>query len=222
MKRVEKKYFCSDYEILLLQQRLSAILSLDEHQQERAYQVRSLYFDTFYDTCYQENESGVDERKKYRMRIYAPDDQSVKFEIKSKKREKVWKDVIFLTRDEAERIIRGQKCGNERVDFLIAKNMLLPKIIVEYERTAYVYQLGNVRITFDRNISASYQTEKFFSDDFLRIPVLETNMHLMEVKYDELLPDVIAKILETGNLKRVTFSKYYMGRQKTESWRMPG
>lgn len=222
MERVEKKYFCSDYEILLLQQRLSAVLMLDEHQRQNAYQVRSLYFDTPYDTCYQDNESGVDERRKYRMRIYSSDNEFVKFEIKSKKHEKVWKDVSFLTREEAKRIIYGQKSGNEKVDFLIAENMLQPKIIVEYDRTAYVYQLGNVRITFDRNISASYETEKFFSDTFLRIPVLSTHMQLMEVKYDEFLPDVIGRILETGNLKQVTFSKYYIGRQKTEIWRIPG
>ena len=44
------------------------------------------------------------------------------------------------------------------------------------------------------------------------IPVLPKGMHVMEVKYDELLPDIIARQLETGKLKKTAFSKYYLGR----------
>lgn len=214
MERVENKYLCSDYEIILLKQRLSAILLKDEHQTQEAYEVRSLYFDTLNDDCYHENESGVDQRKKYRIRIYPSGNDVVKFEIKSKRREKVKKDEILLTKEEADRVLRGQKSGKERVDFLIQKNMLQAKNIIQYERCAYVYPIGNVRITFDRNILTSSETNQFFFGDFVKIPLLEPHMHLMEVKYDEFLPDTIKKILELGNLKRVTFSKYYLGRQK--------
>src|SRR5699024_8489017 len=34
-------------------------------------------------------------------------------------------------------------------------HLLRPSVIVEYERSAFVYDTGNIRITFDRNISYS-------------------------------------------------------------------
>ena len=51
------------------------------------------------------------------------------------------------------------------------------------------------------------------------VPVLPEHMHLLEVKYDELLPDFIAELLDIGNLRRVTFSKYSICRQAVESGR---
>ena len=87
---------------------------------------------------------------------------------------------------------------------------LRPRIIVEYERSAYVCAAGNVRITFDRNISYSASTSAFL-DDFLPLtPVLPKGVHLVEVKCDELIPDYIIQLLETGELTRTTFSKYYL------------
>ena len=86
-----------------------------------------------------------------------------------------------------------------------------PKIIVAYERTAYVHPSGNVRITFDRNIMGSRELNSFFDGHLSGlIPVLPTGYHVLEVKYDEMLPDVIAKQLEIGNLRRTAFSKYYL------------
>ena len=43
-------------------------------------------------------------------------------------------------------------------------------------------------------------------------PVLPAGMHVLEVKYDEFLPDVIARQLEIGKLRKTAFSKYYLGR----------
>lgn len=214
--RVEKKYLCSDYDILLLQQRLSAVLSLDAHQKGEAYGIRSVYLDTPEDACYAENESGVDDRRKYRIRIYSVSDEAIKFEIKHKKKEKCRKEMLALTREECEQILHGQACGNEKAAFLLQTKQLHPVIIVDYERTAYVYPLGNVRITFDRNIAAAYSCEQFFEPQLAKVPLLPEHMHLMEVKYDEFLPDFIAHILELGNLRQVTFSKYYLARQRME------
>ena len=55
-------------------------------------------------------------------------------------------------------------------------------------------------------------------DDFLSphvdgyVPLLPSGMHVLEVKYDELLPDFIAQALELGTLQQCAFSKYYLGR----------
>ena len=91
-------------------------------------------------------------------------------------------------------------------------SLMRPKAIIEYERTAFVYPAGNVRITFDRNIMASRFCSAFFQDSVPEMtPVLPTGMHVLEVKYDEFLPDAIAGALELGNLRRTAFSKYYLG-----------
>ena len=56
--------------------------------------------------------------------------------------------------------------------------------------------------------------ERFFEDNLYAIPVLETGMHVLEIKYDELLPDPIAAAVELGNLVQTSFSKYYLSRLK--------
>lgn len=90
---------------------------------------------------------------------------------------------------------------------------LHPAVIVEYERTAFTYPIGNVRITFDRNISAIADPLGFFSAQNARIPVLPTHEHVLEVKYDELLPDHIAQLLELDTLTQTACSKYFLCRQ---------
>lgn len=85
--------------------------------------------------------------------------------------------------------------------------------MIEYERTAFVYPGGNVRVTFDRNIMASRACGDFFDERVSGMtPVLPEGLHVLEVKYDELLPDHIARQLEIGNLRQTAFSKYYLGR----------
>ena len=91
---------------------------------------------------------------------------------------------------------------------------MLPKVIVGYERTAYVHPVGNVRITFDRNIMASKLCDTYLDKQVSGwIPVLPMGMHVLEVKYDEVLPDIIAKQLEIGKLHQPPFLKYYLGRK---------
>jgi hypothetical protein len=88
-----------------------------------------------------------------------------------------------------------------------------PKIIIAYERTAFVHPIGNVRITFDRNIMASRNCASFLEPRIEElVPILPVGMHVLEVKYDEYLPDVIARQLQTGKLQQTAFSKYYLGR----------
>ena len=92
-------------------------------------------------------------------------------------------------------------------------NRMEPKVIIAYERTAFVHPSGNVRITFDRNIMASRCVEEFLEDRVSGMtPVLPAGMHVLEVKYDEFLPDTIAQQLEIGKLRKTAFSKYYLGR----------
>ena len=87
-----------------------------------------------------------------------------------------------------------------------------PKSIVEYERTAFVDYRGNVRITFDRNIRGSTDISGFLEPQIPAVPLLPTNKHVLEVKYDEFLPEYIEQTICLGSLQRTAFSKYYYSR----------
>ncbi len=94
------------------------------------------------------------------------------------------------------------------------KTMLLkPSVIVQYLREPWVYALGNVRVTFDLDIASSDDFEKFFDEDLPVRPVLQTGMHLLEVKYDEYIPDTIYRSVQMTNMRMETFSKYCLCRQ---------
>ena len=93
--------------------------------------------------------------------------------------------------------------------------LLHPVVIVEYERRPYVYKNGNVRVTFDTNISAGADVAEFLSPGMKRRPIMPAGQHLMEVKFDEYLPDFIYRSLNLGQLQQTTFSKYSLCRKYT-------
>ena len=210
----------SDADLLLLAGRLKNVMSQDIHQEGDCYEIRSLYFDDFWDRCLEENEAGVDKREKYRIRMYDPHSDVIRLEIKEKNRGLTKKRSCDLSREECVAIMEGELPLN--IDGRAPLNSLQlqmrcarmePKVIIAYERTAFVHPSGNVRITFDRNIMASRCREEFLEDRVSgMVPVLPAGMHVLEVKYDEFLPDTIAQQLEIGKLRKTAFSKYYLGR----------
>lgn len=218
--RVEDKYIVSQGDLFVLEKRLRAVMQTDVHQHGDGYLIRSLYFDGYQDPCMDENEAGVDNRKKYRVRLYDPRDSYIRLEIKEKIRGLTQKTSCRLVRDEAEALMQGRILPgfDERAPLNALKTRMrldrfAPRAVISYERSAFVCQTGNVRITFDRNIMASRVCGDFLSDRVpCMVPVLPSGMHVLEVKYDELLPDYIAQILETGRMQQTAFSKYYLGR----------
>ena len=91
--------------------------------------------------------------------------------------------------------------------------LLHPVTIVEYERIPYICQYGNVRVTFDMNISSSVCFDSFFNDRISKRPIMPPGMHLLEVKFDEYLPDYIYNALNLGTLQQTSYSKYYLCRR---------
>lgn len=218
--RVENKYLVSDLDIAILSQRLKMVMQNDIHQSGDCYSIRSVYFDDVYNSCMDENDAGIDCRKKYRIRTYDAENSPIKLEIKEKKSGLTKKHSCALTHEECDMIFEdsdGLEIGTRKELNQLLLQMkcvrMQPKAIIEYERTAFVHETGNVRITFDRNIMASKCCEDFFEDRVTgMIPILPSGWHVLEVKYDELLPDTIAKQLEIGKLRQTAFSKYYLGR----------
>lgn len=218
--RNENKYVVTDAQLAVLRARLDALIPRDPHQKGQYYRIRSLYCDDIGDSAFSENEAGTDDRAKFRIRYYGDYSGRLTLECKQKSHGKCLKEACPLP----ETIFNGLSGfpsplpgpGFDRVlnRFLLERQtrMLGPKAVIEYERSAWVYAPGNVRITFDRNISVSTETHAFTSGSFRRLPVLAPGEHVLEVKWDELIPGFIWDALETGTLRMTTFSKYYLGR----------
>lgn len=217
--RNEYKYIISSSELEILQNRIQTLAEIDRHAHEKSYyNVRSLYFDNYENSCFYDNENGVDNRDKYRARIYDGSADRIFLEIKHKERGLGYKYSISIERGMLEQyllddlLISGNQVINRYV-LLKRQEGLHPVIIVDYDRIPYIYEHGNVRVTFDTNISSSANINAFFDPEILKRPIMPKGQHVMEVKFDGFLPDVIKQILNLGELRRTSFSKYYLCRK---------
>ena len=220
--RHEFKYFISASEIEILKPRIAAVARLDPHVGDSGgYTIRSLYFDNYGDRCYQENESGTDPREKFRIRIYNASARRIRLECKRKERGKTLKTSCPLTEEQCRCLMRGEiptDIGEKqtvlrKLAILMETELFRPKIIVEYERIPFIYPVGNVRVTFDTRIRSSTQISAFLDKEIATRPILRSGQHLIEVKFDEFLPDFIRSVLELGTLRQTAFSKYYLCRK---------
>lgn len=220
--RVELKYLASELQLVFLQKQLEQVMEYDKyHPNGEPYIIRSLYFDDLYDSCLQENEDSTDYREKFRVRFYDGDASQIHLETKEKFHGYTRKRKESLSYEDCMCYI-NRKTGllnaedgdlKKRLYAMIQTAHYHPVQIVEYERIAMVENSGNVRVTFDRNISGTRQIDTFFDDILPAVPALPSGMHILEVKYDEFLPDPIKEILNSISLRRISFSKYYYTRK---------
>lgn len=221
--RNELKYICSEGELIQLQSRIQMLCDADAHAgPEGIYNIRSIYFDDLQNRYFFENENGTDPREKFRIRTYNASDSRITLECKKKERSMTHKDSCQLSKEQYQKILDGSLSASDVNSTLLEKFYLIqeqrhlqPKVIVAYERTPFVYTFGNVRITFDRNIGSSTDISAFF-DPYLPVrPILPLGKNILEVKYDELLPNFLYDAMSLGSLRQTTFSKYYLCRKFT-------
>lgn len=220
--RHELKYVCTESQLALLKGKIRYLMPLDPHVGEDGmYHIRSLYFDDMDNRCYYENENGTDPREKFRIRIYNGSPEKISLELKKKERGKTLKRSCSLTEEQCRMLMRGQTLPDSSSYDPVLQKLLLqmktrymrPKIIVEYDRIPYIYKDGNVRVTLDLNISSSYQIESFLEPQIYKRPIMLRGQHILEVKFDEFLPDFIYKTIHPENLKQTAFSKFYLCRK---------
>lgn len=219
--RHELKYQCSDVQHEIIRSRLKNLMKFDRHAQNGQYMIRSMYFDNYADRCFYENESGTDPREKFRIRIYNAGSERISLECKRKERGKTYKTSCRLTMGDYEALLHGGSLSDlggkppllRKFTVLMRTQLYRPVVIVEYDRTPLICEIGNVRITLDRNIRSSNDFDGFFMENIPTRQILAKGQHLLEVKYDELLPDYIKEALEIGDLRQTTFSKYYLCRK---------
>ncbi len=220
--RHEYKYIVTDQQIVLLQKRLEKLMPRDPHTGDSGfYSVRSLYFDDYYNRCYYENLNGTDPREKYRIRIYNRNPARIILECKRKERGKTLKTSCPLSVEQSEKLMKGeifpeidrQPAVLRKLTLEMMIHQMHPVIIVGYDRVPFVYHTGNVRITLDMNLYASADLTGFLKGNISQRPVMPKNLHLLEVKWDAFIPDVIYRACQLDNLIQLAYSKYFLCRK---------
>lgn len=220
--RNEWKYCEDERELTTLRERLRNLLEHDPYAgADGKYEIHSLYFDDYKDTCARENVAGEGKRFKYRIRYYGSNLEDIWLEKKEKLNSYCHKRKCRITAEEVELIIQGKAMEvfwntGERLlkEFCtdIVTKRFLPRVIIDYEREAFVELITNVRITLDNNITASDEIEEFLTGDYLKVPILEKKKHVLEVKFDDILPSHIRQVIQSNIFIQRSFSKYYLGR----------
>lgn len=213
--RNEIKHVISPADKAALLARLRAVMKRDAHAgPDGKYLVRSLYFDNVYDRALRDKLSGVSEREKFRLRYYNGDPSLIHLEKKVKKGGLGYKISETVTRDEADRIIRGdvnwmESSGRALLVELYARMKsegLRPKTLVDYTRTPFVYAPGNVRVTIDENIRTGLACTDFLNPRCITVPA--TRDIVLEVKWDEFLPAPVKSAVRLKSVRATAFSKY--------------
>ena len=213
--RHEWKHEINYADRLVLLARLSAVMKRDAHAVDGTYRIRSLYFDTPDDKALREKRDGVDRREKFRIRYYNGDLSWIVLEKKCKLGGLCAKESCRLTPEEAQRIVDGDPGWMLSADRPLCLELyakmnaqgLRPKTIVDYTRDPFVFGPGNVRVTIDYNIRTGDFRTDFLNPETLTLPAGDAPM-ILEVKWDDYLPDIIKDAVSLPGRRVSAFSKY--------------
>lgn len=216
--RNEKKYRIDQITKLRIIKMLEEIMKRDEYSKNESYKVRSLYFDTIYNKDYIEKKSGIEKRRKIRLRTYNENEDLVKLEIKEKINEVQRKESVLIKKNAALKLINGdydvlrliKSPIAKKIQYIMQLELYKPTCIIEYERTAFVLEENDTRITIDENIRSTESNFDLFSKKLMVNKVMEDIV--LEVKYDRFLLSYIKDTLDYINKLDVSSSKYCIGR----------
>jgi len=219
--RHELKYSITYAQRLEIIQRISQVMTLDPHVgPDGTYTIRSIYLDTPDDKALREKLSGISRRQKFRIRYYNDDTEHIKLEKKVKINDLGTKYSAPLTREQTQAIIDGdiswladdQDPLLQELYARMTAELWEPRVLVSYRRIPYIYGPGNVRVTFDFDISTGMYSRHFL-DPIWGFPVETEKFTVLEVKYDNYLPDIIRCLIQTSETRQTAVSKYALARR---------
>ena len=217
--RHELKFIINEGTCLMLRERLAPLMTVDPHGVNGEYRVTSLYFDDIYNSAYWQKVNGIETRRKFRIRAYDLDPSLISLESKHKDAAYVSKLSRRLTDEQYRALLScdcsfmsGSDSGEDafgefyRADLL---TRLRPRVIVDYRRQALISRFGNVRITFDKQLSACFNTMDMFSPEAQYTQILGGYI-ILEVKFDSYIPESIQAALQGLNAPQQSVSKYML------------
>lgn len=217
--RHEWKHRINQADCAVLHSRLRALLQSDCHAgYQGCYLVRSLYFDNPDDLVLREKLDGVRDRDKFRIRFYNYDLSFINLEKKSKRGNLCQKLSAPLSPEQAARLSAGDWRWLAKADAPLLRELYLnilykqlrPRTVVDYTREAFVYPVGNVRITLDTGIRTGLDAVDFLNPQLPTVPAAECAA--LEIKYDSCLPDFIRSAVQLDSRNVSAFSKYAAAR----------
>lgn len=217
--RHELKHYINYADVIELRSSPPFVAGHDKNSIEgNGYRIKSLYFDNYNDKALMEKINGTDRREKFRLRMYNGDASFIRLEKKSKIHGLCFKESAVISKEECQKLLASdysvlKQNGDPLCMELYVKigcQQLRPKSIVDYMREAYVYLPGNVRVTLDHDIRTSQNIHEFLSSYLVLIPI--SGIHILEVKYDSFLPEIIRGLATLSDRRCTTFSKYAAAR----------
>lgn len=216
--RHELKHEITTLELLTLRTRLKAVASPDQNAIGGRYVIDSLYFDTAADKALREKLDGVNVREKFRIRFYNGDTSFIRLEKKSKINGLCAKQSAPVTKEQVRSLLDGDAAWMVQSDDALIRELytkmrsgLMPKAIVSYTREPFVFPAGNVRVTLDYDIRSSLDCRSFLDPGRISLPAGGDSI-VLEVKWDEFLPDVIRDTVQLPDCRSTAFSKYAVSR----------
>ena len=217
--RHEHKYEISLFEFLSLSKLLQTVMQPDPHaNQDGQYLITSLYFDNCFDKALREKKDGLNQREKFRLRYYGSTPDKIFLEKKQKHAGLCLKSAAPMTHAECQRLLSGQRDWMlaetarpllAELAFKMQTQLLRPRTVVRYSRVPFIYAPGNVRVTFDCNLCTGLSADAFLDDAALALCSSPARGGIiLEVKYDEFLPDVIRTVVQPYCSRLQAFSKY--------------
>lgn len=217
--RHEIKRLLSPAQRLLLEQRIRAVMPRDIHSgEDGSYSIRSIYFDTVTDRAYMEKEAGISEREKIRIRFYNHQDDLIKLERKEKRGNLIHKESMEISKETADAMMRNDYSSlpdycsplSDHIYGTAHSEGLYPAVVIDYIRMAYVFPVNHVRITFDSALEAARPEIPIWTPEG-GYDVLAENT-ILEIKYDQYLPNHISTLLNSVSAPQMALSKYVLCR----------
>jgi SPX domain protein involved in polyphosphate accumulation len=220
-RRIENKYLLTDEQKEIILKRLAEKMSLDAYCSANGrYVVHNIYFDDEGDDVILRSLSSPLYKDKLRLRSYGGASPVYFLEIKRKFQSDVYKRRVTLTAHECEDFLKqrrlpansGEYCHDfilkEIAAFLREYPMISPKVVLQYERVAFINRPSEayLRATVDSSITArrrDFDINKLGGED-----ILGPRVSLLEIKISQSIPKWLSDLLNEAGTHRVGFSKY--------------
>ena len=213
MKRYELKYILNKEQVEYLKEKLIGHMVVDQYG---LTSIASLYYDT---PDYRLIRTSIEKppfKEKIRLRSYglATDQSTVFLELKRKTSGIVYKRRVASTIP----AVRGffNKEGEICADGQIAREIsyfrdyyqnLVPTCLIIYDRIAYYEPNGDLRLTIDHN--PRYRVENLnLTSSMDGISLLNEGDAILEIKVQQAMPLWLTHILDEGNIRIGSISKY--------------
>jgi hypothetical protein len=226
-------------------------LKADANADDSAYYpIVSLYYDTADRDCYWEKIRGVQNRRKFRVRVYGSLDgklpPTVFIEVKHKQDGRGVKRRVRMGLEDALRIGQGQwpelrmsdvdkRTVHEIIDDLVIRRGFQPVMVMRYDRSAYaaVEADSDLRVTYDTGIAYRLDNLNPVPDDHNFRPenyLYPEDISVLEVKITGSVPYWLSRLLAETGCRLQSHSKYCNALERSDpvlrqmlapNWRKP-